>query len=256
MIMIDPTLLEKIKKKVSDIHNTAYDITPINYIPTIDDSKLPNNNKGLRFNAVVLYIDMRKSSELIEEYYKTTVCKFHSAYYYVLVECAGSFNGEIRSFNGDSLLVFFHGDDRYNRAVKCAFSMVEGLTQMNGIFSKHRNIDYGIGITEGDITVTKVGSRGDETKKDLIWVGDAVNKAVRISDACKEPNWIGVSESVFGKISDDLKWKKMPSCAHIYWALNANFRGRYLFDSPIYKKIEGIKYVPFQRKIALLRKKT
>jgi len=76
-------------------------------VPTLDDSRLTFGNKGLKFEATVLFIDLRGSTALLNNHNKSTVAKIHKAYYYAIVKISKLLGGENRSFNGDSLLVFF-----------------------------------------------------------------------------------------------------------------------------------------------------
>ena len=74
--------------------------------------KLTFGNTGLKFEATVLYIDMRNSTEILNKHNRATVAKMHMAYFHTVVKIANSLGGEVRSFNGDSMLVFFKGPQK------------------------------------------------------------------------------------------------------------------------------------------------
>lgn len=196
-------ILDKIKKKVSE----NYRIEDVSYIPDIEDSKLTFGNTALRFKASVLYIDIRESSSYFENHRKQTISKIHKAYYYTINKIARNWGGHPRSFNGDSLLVFFPEGRAYtNYAVKSAMEISYMLNANDGIkkvLPKGVNIDFGIGITNGKLLCTKVGMTGKPNNKDLIWLSTAVNKAVRLSDDAKNPYNIHISEDVYNELSDN-----------------------------------------------------
>lgn len=200
-------ILEKIKKHM-DENFTVEDVT---YVPNLDDSKLAFGNKGLKFEATVLYIDLRGSTALINKHNKGTVAKIHKAYYYTIVKIAKAFGGENRSFNGDSLLVFFQGTTKatLSNAVKAAMKMSYMLSSSEGIsthLSKYTTIDFGIGLDDGHILCTKVGIGGTYDNKDLIWIGNPVNKSTVLSDKAKSPNHIYISNYVYDNLTDEVKY--------------------------------------------------
>ena len=44
--------------------------------------------------------------------------------------------------------------------------------------------------------------------RDLVWVGNAVNKAVRIGDKQRAPHYIGISRTVHEALTDDFKHRE------------------------------------------------
>ena len=200
-------ILDKIKTHVDD----SFNIEDVSYVPTLDDKKLTFGNTGLKFDSTVLFIDLRGSTGLINKHNKAIVAKIHKAYYYTIVKIATSLNGENRSFNGDSLLVFFEGNskDNLSNAVMAAMKMVYMLSHADGIskhLSKYTSIDFGIGIDYGDILCTKVGIGGTYDNKDLIWIGNSVNKSTALSDKGKSSNHIYISNMVYINLNDNVKY--------------------------------------------------
>ena len=45
---------------------------------------------------------------------------------------------------------------------------------------------------------------GTYDNKDLIWIGNAVNRSTRISDECKSPYHIGISKAVYDNLEESL----------------------------------------------------
>lgn len=200
------TLRERIVEKVTSIINTKFEVTDVSFVPDIEKGQLTFGNTGLRFDATVLYIDMRGSTAILNRHNKDTIAKIHMAYFHTIVNIAKALGGEIRSFNGDSMLVFFFGtaQEPVSNAVQAAMQMkymiADPRSGINTILSKYSAIDFGIGIDCGKIVCTKVGVGGKGDNKDLMWVGNAVNKATVLSDKCKAPHNIGISDAVFQKL--------------------------------------------------------
>lgn len=205
-------LKQNIIDKVKDILDTKFETEDVTYVPDISNSKLTFGNKGLQFEATVLFIDMRGSTEILNKHNNPVVAKIHMSYFHTILKIANSLGGEVRSFNGDSMLVFFPGTTKttLSNAVQAAMHMKYMLSNsesgINNLLTKYTPIDFGIGIDDGKILCTKIGIGGDSNNKDLIWIGNAVNKAVKISDTRKSPNHIGISNHVYANLNDNVKF--------------------------------------------------
>lgn len=205
------SLKNDILNKIKEHMDANFDVQDVSYVPNLEDNKLTFGNTGLKFETTVLYIDLRGSTALINKHNKSTVAKIHKAYYYTIVKIAKSLGGENRSFNGDSLLVFFQGTTKntLSNAVKAAMQMKYMLSDTEGIskhLSKYTKIDFGIGLDDGDVLCTKVGIGGTYDNKDLIWIGNPVNKSTVLSDLGKYPNHIYISKRVYDNLNDNVKY--------------------------------------------------
>lgn len=204
--------LDNINFKVKNIIDGNFTSSEITYVPDISDSKLTLGNSGLKFEATVLHIDMRGSTTILNRHNKSTVAKIHMAYFHTVVTIAGRLGGAVRSFNGDSILVFFPGKNIFtlSNAVKAALHMKYIITDsengINKLLSKYSAIDFGIGIDDGVVLCTKIGIGGDSNNKGLFWAGNAVNKAVKLSDLAKDPNHISISSRVYSSLTDETKY--------------------------------------------------
>jgi adenylate cyclase len=198
-----------IGNKVKEIIDKKFEVTDITTIPDIDDSRLTFGNKGLRFTATTLYIDMRGSTAVLNNHNRTTVSKLHKAYFHTIVTIARSLGGEVRSFNGDGMLVFFQGTSKstLSNAVQAAMMMKWMLSSNDSPvyknMSKYSAVNFGIGIDYGKILCSKVGISG-VNNRDLIWVGNAVNRSVKIGD--KLHGDIGISEVIYSNLEDKVKF--------------------------------------------------
>jgi adenylate cyclase len=205
-------LKQDIIDKVKSILDTEFKIEDVTYVPEINNSKLTFGNTGLKFEATVLYIDMRDSTEILNKHNKATIAKIHMSYFHTVVKIAKSLGGEVRSFNGDSMLVFFQGTSKntLSNAVQASMQMKYMISNsesgINKLLSDFSAINFGIGLDDGKILCTKIGVGGDSNNQDLMWIGNAVNKSTVISDKSKSPNHIGISSYVYANLNDDAKY--------------------------------------------------
>lgn len=204
-------LKENIQNKVKSILDEPFNITEVNHVPKLDDSKLTFGNTGLKFTGTVLYIDMRGSTEILNKHNRSTVAKLHMSFFHIIVKIANSNDGHVRSFNGDSALIFFQGNFRetLSTAVRCAMEIKFMLTskegQINEVLKKYAPLNFGIGIDHGNIVCTKVGI-GGEHNRDLFWIGNCVNKSTVLGDKSKNPSHIAISKYVYENLLDWAKY--------------------------------------------------
>ena len=199
----------QLEEKTKSIRDERFSEVETSVIPTLETPGLTFGNSGKYFYATVLYIDIRQSSKLLDCHYYVNVAKLLTAFYNAIVRIANEDGGEIRSFNGDSLLVFFNGteEDTIRRAICSAMRMVYAITEIiNPTMTNLSDLDFGIGIDYSKVLVTKVGIGGSHTNKDLVWIGRGVNRAAKISDRCRKPSYIGISERLFTRLDDSLKY--------------------------------------------------
>jgi adenylate cyclase len=200
-----------IKKEINNILETKFDLEDTYNIPDIGNPKLVYGNKGLQFEATVLYIDMRGSTSILSKHNRPTVAKIHMCYFHAILKIAASYSGETRSFNGDSILVFFHGRNKQaiNNAVMAAMEMAYIISSEDGInedLQKYSKVDFGIGIDFGEILCTKIGLANKPNNKDLIWIGNAVNRSTVISDLRKNPYPVGISALIYQNLNENVRY--------------------------------------------------
>lgn len=202
-------LKDDIIAKAKEIEATVFNVKQTTDVPTINNTSLTFGCTALEFDGTVLYIDMRGSTKILNTHQKRVVAKLHMIYYHAVVKISKENGGEIRSFNGDSLLVFFQGTtkNKLTIAVKTAMQIKYAITSLlNDKLKIYMDIDFGIGIDYGKILATKVGVGGTDSNKDLIWIGNVVNKSTVISDNSKLPNNIGISQIVYNNLEDNIKY--------------------------------------------------
>ncbi len=206
------SLKKDIFDNVKKILDTNFTFEEVSYVPEISNPKLTFNSTGLKFEATALYIDMRDSTEVLNMHNKPTIAKIHKAYLYTTVKIATSLGGEVRSFNGDSVLTFFQGTTKHSlsnvvmAAMQIRYMIANEESGINTLLEKYSAVNFGIGLDHGKTLCAKVGIGGDNNTKDLIWIGNSINKSVIISDECSKPYYIGISAIVYENLLDWAKY--------------------------------------------------
>lgn len=183
---------------IDDYLNASYVKDETRVVPKRPDLTFGNTAKKISF-AVVLYVDLRKSRKILSDASTFWSVKIHRAFLLALTHCVERRDGHMRSFNGDGILAFFVGENASSRAVRAAMDMKGFVLKINEHLKSEdvNEIDFGIGIAQGEIMVAKSGKAGDDqTKQDLIWVGLPVYMAVELSDYAHSSDNIWISNNV------------------------------------------------------------
>lgn len=220
-----------IEEKVKYILKSCFEIEEIETVPDLDDFRLGYENKGLRFEATVLYVLIKNTEQILLNDDEAMLAKFRRIYFYIVVEIVESLGGTVCRAHDDGLYVFFQGttQDSLNRAVKAAMKIKYMLTNEYSKIRKMLEIydvlDFAIGIDDGQVLCTKVGSENMQ-QTELVWSGCSLNKAIKIAKKIKVPEHIGVSELVHFNLNDSVKYTKVKGRMEKQEIWNANY-----FDS-------------------------
>lgn len=213
--------LEAITKQEVENKDVSIELPPTT-------NNLTDSNKTYAIDAAILFVDIRKSTNLTDASTMKSMVKVYRSFMRAVVACVRYNGGVTRQFLGDRIMGVFtdEKDDNGNvilsvdKAVYCArsiqtiidFSLNKHLT--NNVNDK--KIECGIGIDYGKVLVTKVGMYGvednaqKENETDCVWVGKVTNYSSKYSDLA-EGGQIFISENVYNNISDELRpvnvWK-------------------------------------------------
>ncbi|MCK1619466.1 adenylate/guanylate cyclase domain-containing protein [Bradyrhizobium sp. 159] len=169
--------------------------------PVITFPNLDTQTQGAKLiTTCVLYIDMRKSTDLSFAHRPQTVAKLYTAFVRAMTRTARQYGGHVRGIIGDRVMVLFDVEDCFANAVHCAIAM---NTVAQHIINKHfkaNEVRFGIGIDHGRMLVTKAGIRrhGSEqgSYKNLVWLGRPANVASKLTDAANKPAEYATVEKV------------------------------------------------------------
>lgn len=187
-------LKEILAQDVDKIINQDFDviINDATNVPSIDDSNItfPNIDKGeikaKRIKTCVLYIDIRKSTELNLKHKPKTLTKLYSSFIRTMIKAAQHYNGKVRNIVGDRIMVVFDEDDCFTNAVNTAILLNSVSKHIINKAFQNNEVKCGIGIDYGTMLVSKGGiiKNGKENApyKSLVWLGKPANIASKLTD--------------------------------------------------------------------------
>ncbi len=192
-------LRDGVVDEVSAILAADFEIDVVNTttVPRSSDASItfPNldtKRQGAKLiNTCVLYIDIRRSTELNLRHKPKTVAKLYSAFVRAMTRCARHHKGHVRGIIGDRVMVIFDQQDAFVNAVECAISMNSVSQFVINEHFKHNEVECGIGIDAGNMLATKTGLRrkGEELHayRNLVWLGRPANVASKLTDLANKP---------------------------------------------------------------------
>jgi len=144
--------------------------------------------------VTVMFADLSGFTQLAEQMEAEEARGLVNSCFEVFVPVVQSYGGTVDKFLGDAIMVLFgapiaHENDP-ERALRAALELIEALRRFNG----GRNLTLGlhIGINTGPVVAGRVGAVG---RQDYSVMGDTVNVAARLEDACGENEILVGSET-------------------------------------------------------------
>jgi len=160
-------------------------------IPLIDD--VSNSNNVIRGKLSILFVDIRKSSDLTEDIKAKNMVKIYRSFIRTAIQSIRYCGGVTRQFAGDGIMGVFLDDENEKSSTKAVQAARYLLTMidycLNSAIKKvlpDALIGCGVGIATGTILITKVGMHGQERNESaenetsLVWTGESTNLASRL----------------------------------------------------------------------------
>ena len=160
-----------------------------------EDKDIGLTNQGVDLNAVCLYADMAKSTQLVDNYKPEFAAEIYKTFLFCASKLIKYHGGEITAFDGDRVMGVFIGEYKNTNAAKCALRINHAVSKIiNPLLRKqYPSTDYtvthAVGVDSSPLLVSRIGYRGSN---DLIWMGKAGNYAAKLC-AFREGNittWI------------------------------------------------------------------
>jgi class 3 adenylate cyclase/putative methionine-R-sulfoxide reductase with GAF domain len=125
----------------------------------------------------------------------------------ILIQEVLGFHGVVNKVLGDGLIALFRYENHAERAVRCAFSIVDRFEELKRRWDQESNIvldfiDIGIGIVTDEVIV---GAIGGERVRDFTVIGNAVNLAVSYEDEARDGRRILVDQVTYNSVKDIVK---------------------------------------------------
>lgn len=170
-----------------------YEVIEGRSIPEAKD--LIFGRQGKQVELAMLFVDIKESTKIVDAFRLKTSARMYQAFLRGVTLISLKNNGEVRSFNGDGVLVTFYGDFKCNDAARTALQIMDFVNsilkpKIHSHFDRNKQadnlfFDCGIGIDMGSILVVRGGAKGDNNN-DLVWVGNPTNFAVKLSAQTKK----------------------------------------------------------------------
>ncbi|QOK30096.1 adenylate/guanylate cyclase domain-containing protein (plasmid) [Cytobacillus oceanisediminis] len=187
-------LRKSLEEEIEGILTTDFkiEITETTLVPSLDDSGItyPNLETGIQkcklIETCVLYIDLRKSTDLNLSHKRETMSKLYSTFIRSIMKSAGEYNGKVRNVVGDRVMILFDSTNSFGNAYKTAVLLNSVVSKLLDQHFKNNEVKAGIGIDYGKMLVTKAGiiKKGFENTnyKSLVWLGRPANVASKLTD--------------------------------------------------------------------------
>ncbi len=157
-----------------------------------------------RFDAVILFADLRGFTRMAEKLPPPQVVLLLNEYFSLLTDVAYRYNGVIFNMAGDSLLVGFgvpfEQPDAAERAIHCGNQMLAEFDALSIEWRARHGLEtgLGIGVNKGEVVAGNVGSAA---YSNFTIIGDAVNIASRLMQRARAGELL-LSESVMETLKD------------------------------------------------------
>ena len=188
-----------VREEIATILSSEFniDVTKTNSVPHSDDSAItfPNlDEKSQRskfIETTVLYVDMRRSTDLSLKHHSQTVAKLYSAFVRGIMRCADAFHSEVRGIIGDRVMVLFAPENCFANAVHTSILINSVCKHVINKHFIHDQVAFGIGIDYGRMLATKTGIRrhgsAQQSYRSLVWLGRPANIASKLTDNANKP---------------------------------------------------------------------
>lgn len=191
-------------------------------LPPLND--ITDSNKVFKGKLSVLFVDMRKSTDLTDELKSKKMVKVYRSFIRIVIQAIRYSGGYTRQFAGDGIMGVFQDSNEDDQIISSSCKAIKAARYIHTLIDYCLNpalkksmdicIGCGIGICTGTIMITKVGMRGkesDETTENetgIVWVGSTTNYANRYCGLA-HPCEIFIDENTYLEIKDSEVWTKI-----------------------------------------------
>jgi adenylate cyclase len=170
------------------------------------------NKRAEKERLTLLFADMRGFTQLCQSLEATPIQKIVNELLTMFAEQVLDSAGIVNKFLGDSVFAIFRRKDGPERAVRCAFRMIDRFANLRSQWDEELKpdlsfLDLGIGIVTDDVAFGTVGS---SEVRDFTAIGTAVNLAHAFEASARDGKRILV---------DQATWKAVQSmiadCEHL-----------------------------------------
>lgn len=171
---------------------------------------------------ILMFLDMANSTALAEEIGDVRFHALLTDMFERLSYVVDEFGGEVHDYVGDEMIATWpvRTKDLNGQAIACAFACFDAIARRSAMFQRRHGVvpTFRIGMHLGSIVAGEVGGM----KQTIVYVGDAMNTASRIEQACREESRLFL---VSGEVMDAVA---LPSGVNVEKLGLRRLRGRSL----------------------------
>ena len=174
--------------------------------PTVVDQIIENPPElgGVDKNLTVFFSDIRGFTTLSESMPPQELVQLLNRYLTAMTDIILDTEGTLDKYEGDAIMCFWGAplpqEDHALRACSAAVRQMEALKELNKELPPEKQIDIGIGLNSGIMTV---GNMGSTQRMDYTLIGDNVNLGARLEGTNKQYRTnIIISEYTYGLVKD------------------------------------------------------
>lgn len=189
-------------------------------VPTFDDPDITyddldsSRKRCKRLKSCVLYVDIRRSTQLNVVEQPEELAKIYSIFVRSMMAAARHFRGHVRNIIGDRVMVVFDEEGCFSNAINSAILMNSVAKYVVAPLVKAIPFRCGIGVDYGSMLIAKAGAvrKGAELEfyRSLVWLGRPANIASRLTDLANTthpgPN-SGIHEGLFFPLTQQWSWR-------------------------------------------------
>ena len=194
---------ETLTQKIMAMSEAEFD-----YIETKDINKANNIDygvSGVYMECTLIYFKYRNLTYILKENGRRKMAQAYTMYKEIVTALVEREGGFVNCYSPEALLIVFPGkEETLKPAVRTALEIVHALSETyKNQFNEIKGIEFSMGLDHGHIMGTK--NTSDIGFNHLSWFGLCIHKAMRISEECARPFYVGISGNIYHSLPEDFR---------------------------------------------------
>lgn len=199
-------LRDELKAYAAKTHKAQWAKREGKKVPEAEDLGLGND--AVLLEGTVLYADLAESTKMVEEKYDFFSAEIYKNYLYSAARIIRANSGSITAYDGDRVMAVFIGDSKNTNAASCGLKINYAVTKIlqPAIQDQYPRSTFTlrqrVGIDTSALFVARTGIRGTN---DLVWVGNAANRAAKLATLDKGYATY-ISSDAYGRVNKGTRY--------------------------------------------------